>query len=399
MSQILNIYQGVSYDNSISKVEFHSYSPFLNSFSNNDEIRISIQHQDLYLLVCESFLYIEGSITKEDDTVSETANLSNNAMAYLFEEIRYELNGVEIDHNRNVGHTSTLKNFVLLNENDSKMLYNAAWSPIENIVLEGGRFNFCVPLKMLLGFAEDYKQVIVKAKHELILNRARNDNNAILSANDEIKFNITKLQWRIPHITVADKAKLSLLRNIESGRPIELSFRSWDLYEYPLLPLTTNHTWSVKTSNQLEKPRFVIFGLQTDRKNQKGKDMSKFDNCSITDVKVHLNSESFPYDDLNIGFNLQRYALLYSMYTKFQQSYYGVSSQPLLSRTKFVNDVPITVIDCSNQNESIKTGPVDVKLEFKTSANVPANTSAYCLLLHDRIVEYNPLTNEVRKHM
>lgn len=64
MSQLLDIVQGESYDNSVSKLEYHSYSPFLNSFANNDEIRISIQQQDLYLIPGESFLYIgaDGSV-------------------------------------------------------------------------------------------------------------------------------------------------------------------------------------------------------------------------------------------------------------------------------------------------------------------------------------------------
>ncbi|KYN15597.1 hypothetical protein ALC57_12182 [Trachymyrmex cornetzi] len=29
--------------------------------------------------------------------------------------------------------------------------------------------------------------------------------------------------------------------------------------------------------------------------------------------------------------------------------------------------------------------------------DVPANTTAYCLIIHDRVVQYNPLTNVVRK--
>jgi len=39
-------------------------------------------------------------------------SLGNNCVAFIFDEIRYELNGVEIDRNRNVGITSTLKNYV-----------------------------------------------------------------------------------------------------------------------------------------------------------------------------------------------------------------------------------------------------------------------------------------------
>jgi len=38
--------------------------------------------------------------------------------------------------------------------------------------MEKGHFNFCVPHNTLLDFYEDYKLVIVNARHELILIRA-----------------------------------------------------------------------------------------------------------------------------------------------------------------------------------------------------------------------------------
>lgn len=131
MSGMLNITKGAQFDSSISKVEYHSYAPFLNSFNNSDEIRISVQHQDLSLLICESYIYIEGRLLKADGNPSETAKLSNNAMTYLFESIRYDLNSVEIDHNKNVGHTTTLKNYISL----SDMIYNAGWAPDNDISL------------------------------------------------------------------------------------------------------------------------------------------------------------------------------------------------------------------------------------------------------------------------
>lgn len=399
MNKILNIGQHVQFDDSITKLEYHSYSPFLNAFKNSDEIRICIQNQDLYLLPCESYIYVEGRLLKTDKTVSQTAQLTNNAFAYLFDSVRYELNGVEIDQNRNVGHTSTLKNYVSLTENESKMLINAAWSPENNITLNNGYFNFCIPLKVLLGFAEDYKKIIVNAKHELILTRSRTDNNAITSADDDVVFNISKLQWRVPHVTTSNEEKLSLLKFVESGKSIKMSFRSWSLHEYPVLPITTDHTWSIKTTTQLEKPRFVIFALQISRKDDKTKDYSRFDHSQLKDVKLYLNSEVFPYDDMNLGFSLNRFALLYTMYTSFQKSYYGCNLRTsLLNPSDFSTIAPIVVIDCSHQNETIKTGPVDIKMEFKTTLQVSPDTSAYCLLLHDRIIEYNPLTNEVKKY-
>lgn len=100
---------------------------------------------------------------------------------------------------------------------------------------------------------------------------------------------------------------------------------------------------------------------------------------------------------MNLRFEENRCALLYSMYANFQQNYYGRNPEPLYSRAEFLLYAPIVVIDCSHQNEAIKTGPVDVKLEFKTSENIPNATAAYCLILHDRIIEYNPLTSDVKK--
>ncbi|KAG4073206.1 hypothetical protein HA402_013471 [Bradysia odoriphaga] len=92
---------------------------------------------------------------EDDGTVSVLAQLTNNAFAYLFDNLRYELNGVEIDHSKNVGHTSTLKSIVSLNENESKMLLNAGWSKTGSVMHVNGHFNFYVPLKMLLKMCEN----------------------------------------------------------------------------------------------------------------------------------------------------------------------------------------------------------------------------------------------------
>jgi len=88
-----------------------------------------------------------------------------------------KLNGVEIDRNRNVGITSTIKNYVSLKYDKALIMRKAGWD-ITSIIPEG-YFNFCVPLIMLLGFCEDYKRVVVNARHELILIRARSDNNCL----------------------------------------------------------------------------------------------------------------------------------------------------------------------------------------------------------------------------
>ncbi|XP_071580492.1 uncharacterized protein [Temnothorax nylanderi] len=233
----------------------------------------------------------------------------------MFDEIRYELDGMEIDRCRNVGITSTLKNYVTVSSDRSVILRNAGWEPQNN---PNGYFNFCVPLNTLLGFCEDYKRVVINARHELILIRSRNDNNSLVgSLALEPTIKIHKIQWRMPHVVLNEINKLSMLRTLENGRYLSMGFRSWDLYEYPLLQNTTKHSWAIKTATQLEKPRYVVFALQTGRKNVMSADTSRFDDCNLTNVKLYLNSEVYPYDDLNLDFGKPRWAILYDMYARF----------------------------------------------------------------------------------
>ncbi|XP_043262524.1 uncharacterized protein LOC122403218 [Colletes gigas] len=398
MANILNIGGKPIFDDSIVKMETHTYNPYANTtFGHSDEIRIPIQQQDLCTLPSESFLYVEGRFTVRKPNKELEAYLGNNCVAFMFDEIRYELNGVEIDRNRNVGITSTIKTFVSSTFDKSLILRNAGWVTQSNIPT--GYFNFCVPLNMLLGFCEDYKRIVINARHELILIRARSDNNSVVANSAlEPEIELLKIQWRMPRIILNDTNKLSMLRILENGQYLSMSFRSWDLYEYPLLQSTTKHSWAVKTATQLEKPRYVIFALQTGRKNIMSQDASNFDACNLTNVKLYLNSDFYPYDDLNLDFDKNRYAILFDMYARFRKAYYGYDCyETHCSRDNFSLHGPFVVIDCSRQNESIKSATVDVRIEFDCKENVPTNTTAYCLILHDRVAEYCPLSNVVRR--
>ena len=136
---------------------------------------------------------------------------------------------MEIDRNRNVGITSTIKNYVTVSSDRSVILRNAGW---DAQTTAAGYFNFCIPLYVLLGFCEDYRRVVINARHELILIRARNDNNCLMGdSTTEPTLELFKVQWRMPHVLLSEINKLSMLRALESGRCLSMTFRSWDLYE------------------------------------------------------------------------------------------------------------------------------------------------------------------------
>ncbi|KYN23145.1 hypothetical protein ALC57_04449 [Trachymyrmex cornetzi] len=52
------------------RIEIYTYNPFANTtFEYSDDIRIQIQQQDLYTLLCESFLYVEGRLMVKKKTI------------------------------------------------------------------------------------------------------------------------------------------------------------------------------------------------------------------------------------------------------------------------------------------------------------------------------------------
>ncbi|XP_073979882.1 uncharacterized protein [Rhodnius prolixus] len=173
----------------------------------------------------------------------------------------------------------------------------------------------------------------------------------------------------MPYVNVSDEQRLTFLNFVDKGKTVHMAFRSWDLVEYPSLPVTKKHTWIVKTTTNLEKPRYVIIAFQTNKKNNVQSDMSQFNHCNISNVKLHLNSES----------------------------YYAKENQPILSKVQFRDEAPIIVIDCSRQSEAIRSSSVDIRIELEASETFKADTTAYALILHDALVEYNPLTGLVRR--
>lgn len=401
----LKVNENVFIDNSIVNYEYHTHQPYTaTTYNLNDEIRIPIQTQDLYTLPSESYIYIEGQVVKKSDGKGGDTLVSlNNGIAFLFEEIRYELGGTVIDQIRNPGITSTLKSYVSYTKDQYRKLQNAGFCFDERpkILNKTGHFSVCVPLKCLLGFAEDFQKIIMNVRQELVLIRSNTDVHSFVNTSsvgkDEPKVIIEKIAWRMPHVNVSDVEKLRLLKYLETNKDLTIAFRTWELQYLPTVPENTQNTWTVKSSSYIEKPRMIIFALQTNRKNTLNRDTSLFDSCSLRNVKVYLNAETYPYDNLNIDWEKNHWSVLYEMYAQFQKSYYYKSDgDPLLSPSDFKHSAPIVVIDCSHQNENLKSGNIDLRIEFETSNPIPEKTAAFCIILHDRTVKYNPLSGSVK---
>ena len=292
-------------------MEIHAHRPYASStFGNSEEICIAVQNQDLYVLPSYRSLHITGRLTKADGTsVVAKTELVNNGICFLFEELRYELNGVEIDRCKNVGLTSVMKGYASLTPSQKHSLENAGWFNVDATGEQtdaNGYFDVNIPLKLLLGFCEDYNKIVVNAKHELVLTRSNTDHNAIIQSEQEnYKMTLSKVEWLIPYVRASDQHRIPLLNLIKTDKALTLTFRTWSLYEYPKLPATPKHIWTVKTSSHLEKPRYVILGFQTNRQNKRDRNASHFDHVALRDIKLYLNSQCYPLRQSQPGHHQQ----------------------------------------------------------------------------------------------
>ena len=96
--------------------------------------------------------------------------------------------------------------------------------------------------------------------------------------------------------------------------------------------------------------------------------------------------------DINFDFATNDYSILYEMFDRFKQEFYGFNS--LVGGTQanvsaFKKLFPIIVFDVRHQSDKLKSGIADISINFKFSANVPVNTTAYAVTLSDRMYKLN----------
>lgn len=119
----------------------------------------------------------------------------------------------------------------------------------------------------------------------------------------------------------------------------------------------------------MEILRFVVVCFQTNRSKKVDKDNSLFDDINIQNIRLILNSDYWPNEQINLDFpDMQAY----KNYANFYSIYAG-EKRPLIL---VFNTHYLFVIDCSRRAYSMKSFTVDIKLDVKATKDFLANTKA-----------------------
>ena len=424
MNSILRITDPILKDDSIDKYEEIEYEPVAgtNLNSSGQDIRLTIETQDIFTHPSESYLIVEGRLLRGDNNSygnNDLITLTNNGIMHLFKRIRYDLSGQEIENIMNVGQATTMLGLLKYPDDFSKSKgLNQLWykDTTENadddnigylyrryyIIRNSnpkGSFSFRIPLKYIFGFCEDYDKVVYGLKHNLTLTR-NDDNNAIFKSaavdgggNDVVadgKVILSKISWFIPHVTPADKDKMELYKIIERKEKIPVGYRMIQC-DSASIPQALMFSWRLSVKSSPEIPRFIIVGFQTNKIGNQKQNTSIFDNVNVSNIYVMLNSMRYPTADYNISFLGQKYSRVYGDAAEFRSKFFNMDeliSSPNINPTEYRNIYPLFLFDVSKQSEKLKYSTTDIQIKMHFSANVPADTQAYAVIISDRLINF-----------
>ena len=375
MNSILRITDPILKDDSIDKYEEIAYEHIAGSNLNapGQDIRLTIETQDIFTHPSESYLIIEGQLVRSDtgnpyvDTANVLITLTNNGIMHLFKRIRYDLSGQEIENIMNVGQATTMLGLLKYPDDFSKskglnqLWYkdttlnannnNTGFIVRRNYIITNsdpeGTFSFKIPLKHIFGFCEDYDKTVYGLKHNLTLTR-NNDNDAIFETSNvdggldavvDGRVILRKVSWFMPHVTPADKDKMELYKIIERKEKIPVGYRMIQC-DSATVPNGREFSWRLSVKSSPEVPRFIIIGFQSNKTGNQKQNPSLFDNLSVTNIYVMLNSTRYPTVDYNISFDTnQIFSRVYGDAADFRSKFFNMDeliSSPNINPSDYI---------------------------------------------------------------
>ena len=427
MADILQITEDIPVDDSIYEYEYKEYNPIVGTNLNRGSIVLTIESQDIYTHPAESFLIVEGRLIRENPPGAPAnpldpltlvdvniTTLINNAIMYLFSDVRYHLASHEIEVLQNPGHATTMLGMLKYPDDFNKSQgLNQLWAPDikagtavladnkgynmrhEYIIQTAdpkGTFSFKIPLKHFLGFCEDYKKILYGMQQKLTLTRT-GDNNAIFknAAAPVCRVDIKKISWFMPHVIPSDAYRLQLDKIIEKKEKIPVGYRmlQCDSSQVPANNLT--FTWRLGVKSSPDIPRFIIVGFQSGKNNEQIANPAIFDHCEVRNIYVTLNAKRYPDTDYENSFTNNNYSRIYGDAATFRKKFYNMDeliSNPGIDPVSYKNLFPLFVFDVTKQSEKLKTSVSDIHIKASFNAAIANNTMAYAVIISDRLFHF-----------
>ena len=447
----VDIYQwpeAVLIDETTEEYEYFEYSPdseTIESLNGVREIRFNIEALSTFIHPHKSFLYFEGEILKNDDTRFENienVTLANDGIMHLFSEMKYSINGQPIEDILNPAISSIMLGMLRYPDDFSKSkgLMQCWFKDNDNggfnenntgrnerrklffdsvNVANKGKFSFCIPLKHIFGFCDDYDKVMYGVNHGLSLFR-KADGTAIhkpgqylnnAGANivvPDAKVKLEKVKWCMPHVKPSLEIYNGLTEKIGKGENVKIGFKSRKVDE-KTVDRNTTWSWRVAVTSGNETPRFLILGFQYGDKtqqiglaNDKQANPSVFDNLNVDHIQVKMLGRLYPSQAEILDFPQNQYSKAYNNVAKFRELFDGTPelfSHFGINPIDFKTLYPLLVFDVSNQIPKTISSVVEVVFNVKFRVAPLAGATAYALTISDKIFDLKGDGSKMRTYI
>ncbi|XP_065665709.1 uncharacterized protein LOC136087131 [Hydra vulgaris] len=329
------------------------------------EIRINVELQSTYTLPSEAFLLFEGQLVKLADG---TAYVNTDAV--------------------------TLTSNVLADNSG----FAARQAYIIQKPTTKGTFSFCVPLRHIFGFSDDYNKVIYGLKQTISLARDSDDNAIFKRAGvAAAKVKLNKISLFMPHVLPADTQRYKHYNQIESKVTLPVSFRARQC-DTISVPQATTFSWRLSVKASPERARYIIVAFQTSKSRDQNANASIFDHFDLKNMYIMLNQDRYPYIDYNLSFPNQQFSRAYREAAVFNEKFYGMNeliTHSNINPSDYKDLHPLFVFDVSKQPELIKSSTIDVINKATFNSAVPASTDAYAVVVSNKLLQFQLDGNKI----
>nr|XP_004208085.1 uncharacterized protein LOC101234862 [Hydra vulgaris] len=146
-------------------------------------------------------------------------------------------------------------------------------------------------------------------------------------------------------------------------------------------------TWKLGVKSD-EKPRYIIFGFQTNKDNNQTANASIFDHCNLINMQAMINNVRFPEADYELSFPNQKISRPNRDVSTFKEKFYRTNeiiSNCNISTLGYRDFYPLMVFDLRNQSERLKPSVSDIQIKAYFSENVPDGTEAFAVIISERL--------------
>ena len=123
------------------------------------------------------------------------------------------------------------------------------------------------------------------------------------------------------------------------------------------IPQTISFSWRLSVKSSPEVPCFIIVVFQTNKSGNQETNPSIFDNVTVSNIYVMLNSIRYPTADYNISFLAQKFSRVYGDAAEFRSKFFnmdGLISNLNINPSDYRDLYPLFLFDVSKQSEKLK---------------------------------------------